>query len=531
MTFLEAAIEVLKQQRKPLHFKKLTELAVKMELLDHVGRAPETAMQTALANAIKKGQPALLLRESPGVFGLKHYPPPSVSAKPAAAAKTAKAGAGRGRAAAADAQAKPKRSRSGSRARNKKTIEMELPPEFVTNLPPPLPAETDVATKPVEVGDIVAEQPVAPQAAPVDEALAVTVEAPAMSNGPTSLRAPLPHGPEAGPALGDTDERKRRRRRRRRGRGGEGRFEGEGGQITPRPPGMPQPGMAGAGAPVPHAPPLGAQAPHAATSMAVVPAPRAERGNPLADAIYEILRNQPDGRALHVRQLTDMALARKLIRSDGPELWRSVRMALQQDIRDRIGQGLRPRIRFGGGALFSAADRRVEGEVLSVERSLAQQAEAVRRGTRQAVMRRLVRLPPTAFETVARMLLERLGFAGLETIKRTSEALYVSVARPRGAGEVRTLVAIRGGGEQGRRAVGELRAGVMAKSMADGLLVAAGRLLPDAAQEAGTAGPPVELWDGDHVAAHLIKLGVGVVRATLPVDYVDADFFADLTEG
>src|SRR5262249_6013100 len=80
MTFLEAALELLKQHRKPLNYKKLAEMAVKHDLLDHVGRDPESAMQTALANALKKGQPDLLVRVKPGVFGLRHYPAPSHAA-------------------------------------------------------------------------------------------------------------------------------------------------------------------------------------------------------------------------------------------------------------------------------------------------------------------------------------------------------------------------------------------------------------------------------------------------------------------
>ena len=55
------------------------------------------------------------------------------------------------------------------------------------------------------------------------------------------------------------------------------------------------------------------------------------------------------------------------------------------------------------------------------------------------------------------------GFGGLEMVKRTGEALYVGASRPRGSNEVRTLVSIRPGAEHGRRAVGELRAGVLAK--------------------------------------------------------------------
>jgi hypothetical protein len=192
---------------------------------------------------------------------------------------------------------------------------------------------------------------------------------------------------------------------------------------------------------------------------------------------------------------------------------------------------LRPRIRFAGGSLFAAADRRVDGDLLAIERTLAQTAENVRRATRQAFARRLARLGGPAFETLARLLLERLGWTHLETVKRTTEALYLGAARPHGAGDARTLVGLRPGPEQGRRAVGELRAGVQAKGFADGLLVAAGRFSADAVAEVGTQGAAVELWDGDHLTTHLVKLGIGIVRAQVPVDYLDGDFFADLQEG
>src|SRR5262249_51216354 len=152
-------------------------------------------------------------------------------------------------------------------------------------------------------------------------------------------------------------------------------------------------------------------------------------------------------------------------------------------------------IRFAGGALFASADRRVDSELLAVERQMAERLEALRRATRPGMVRRLGRLSPPAFDTVAKLLLERLGLGGLRTVKRADEGLFVAASRPRSGAEARTLVSIRAGAEQGRRAVGELRAGVAAKAMSDGLLLTAGRLLPEASQEVGTAGPPVELWD------------------------------------
>jgi hypothetical protein len=50
MTFTEAAIEVLRREGKPLHFKKIAEIAVRESLLDHVGKIPEEVMGGQLAN-------------------------------------------------------------------------------------------------------------------------------------------------------------------------------------------------------------------------------------------------------------------------------------------------------------------------------------------------------------------------------------------------------------------------------------------------------------------------------------------------
>src|SRR5512138_2974001 len=44
MTFTEAAIEVLRREGKPLHYKKIAEIAAREDLLDHVGKIPEETM-------------------------------------------------------------------------------------------------------------------------------------------------------------------------------------------------------------------------------------------------------------------------------------------------------------------------------------------------------------------------------------------------------------------------------------------------------------------------------------------------------
>src|SRR5512140_828585 len=48
MTFTEAAIEVLRREGKPLHFKKIAEIAVRESLLDHVGKVADDTMADQL---------------------------------------------------------------------------------------------------------------------------------------------------------------------------------------------------------------------------------------------------------------------------------------------------------------------------------------------------------------------------------------------------------------------------------------------------------------------------------------------------
>ncbi|HEY2734141.1 MAG TPA: winged helix-turn-helix domain-containing protein, partial [Polyangiales bacterium] len=72
MTFTEAALEVLRSAGEPLHYKKITELAIEKNLLSHVGKTPEVTMSSRLAMMVKKdrGQ-APIIKVKPGVFAIR----------------------------------------------------------------------------------------------------------------------------------------------------------------------------------------------------------------------------------------------------------------------------------------------------------------------------------------------------------------------------------------------------------------------------------------------------------------------------
>jgi hypothetical protein len=89
MTFTEAAVEVLRSVGKPLHYKKITELAIERNLLSHVGKTPETTMSSRLATMVKKDRgDAPITKVKPGVFALREFPEGSVEAPESASSES-----------------------------------------------------------------------------------------------------------------------------------------------------------------------------------------------------------------------------------------------------------------------------------------------------------------------------------------------------------------------------------------------------------------------------------------------------------
>lgn len=88
MTFLEAAIEILRTAEAPLHFAEVAKRAVDKNLLSHVGRDPEAAMRSCLNSASRIGRDGdapIIVRDKPGCYALRPgavLPPPSTPAEP-----------------------------------------------------------------------------------------------------------------------------------------------------------------------------------------------------------------------------------------------------------------------------------------------------------------------------------------------------------------------------------------------------------------------------------------------------------------
>jgi hypothetical protein len=405
-----------------------------------------------------------------------------------------------------------------------------------------IPAAADAAEAPEDVdGDDEGE----------DEGLAPGEEAGAGGEAAAGAGA---GGEERGPG-GELGGRRRRRRRRRGGRGGEGGSTfGEG----PRPP---MAGAEGSSAPRPAEGARYGEAGAASSSAGAAPEAGAPLGEEAAaagggadangprrimtpvDAALEILRGQAPGRGVHVRQIADGATRRRLVHGEPNEAWRVMRTALAAEPRERLRAGMRPRVRSAGAGLYALARRPPDPELERAEQVFGEARRALRERTLAALERRIAELPAPAFEALARVLLQREGFGPATFVKRVEGTIYVEALRGRGSRSSRCLVAFKfGSGSAGRRAIGELREGIRARGQDEGLLMLAGRLADDAigewkkATDGGgrpdsKATPPIEIADGAAMAETCIRHGVGVINTMVSVDFVDADFFADIAEG
>jgi hypothetical protein len=250
------------------------------------------------------------------------------------------------------------------------------------------------------------------------------------------------------------------------------------------------------------------------------------------DAAIEILRGQAPGLGVHVRRIAEGATRRRLVHGEPNEAWRVMRAALAAEPRERLRAGQRPRVRSAGAGLYSLARRPPDAEVEKAELVFGEARRALRERTLAALERRISDLPGPAFEALARVLLQREGFGPATFVKRVEGTIYVEALRGRGARPSKGLIALRAGGSTaGARAIGELRAGIRARNQDEGLLMLAGRLGEDAITKWKQDGAPLEIADGQAMAETCIRHGIGVISANVSVDFVDADFFAELAEG
>jgi hypothetical protein len=525
MTFTEAAIEVLKRTGKPLHYKKITELAIQLNLLSHVGKTPEVTMSSRLATLVKRERDeSPIVKVKPGVFGLRDFGKEVIEA------------------AAAELPDDPQA------AAEEAALEARLLAEGA--------AAEDAAS---------AETPGAEPEGGGDTAAAGIASAPGAA-GPKKTAKPLP-GQDVFPAEEDDDEpifggpekdddkaadkggdREGRRRRRRRRRGGaEGGAEASAAEPgTAEPPRERGPDRGGdwdrdraerdrhereryrtdRGAQAPRAPepPVGDPNREHADGELV--------GKELADAVLAVLAGL-DRSPQPLLRVADHLVRRGRLAGDPAMLVPTVAAAIRADAARREAERMRPRFRLALGRV-SLTDWSLPQEAVRFEAEAVRAADRQREQVRQAFLRRVRELPGAGFAELLATWLNAEGVVALRAVRRPGAQpgeLHLAGTLRRGHEETRlAIVARRDGREITRERVMELRGALHHYGSASAAwMITLGQVLSGAREEAAVPGvPPVACFDGVGLSRAMERAGVGLVRHAIPLATLDLDLLESL---
>ncbi|MBN8616227.1 MAG: restriction endonuclease [Deltaproteobacteria bacterium] len=511
MTFTEAAVEILRLVGRPLHYKKITELAIERNLLSHVGKAPELTMSSRLATMVKKDRgEEPIIKVKPGVFALRDFTPQMM--------------------ALADA--------------GDDDIDLSQIPET----PPPAPAAEGAEGEASEEGS--GETTPRP-------ALPGSDVFPAEDDDDKPILAGIDDDDEE---EGEGTDRRGRRRRRRRGRNegegaeasegeaqGEAKAEGEGqGQTEERPrhegrerhdrdrdrhrdrhdrdrdrdrhrrdrdgregPPPPQHGHRDA----PRLP---------AADLSREPQGDDLLGRDLADAVFAVLVSE--SRAMSYAQIAGELVRRGRLVGDPASLVPTIAAAVRAD----VGRSQRARFRhtIEGLALY---DWFLPRDAMYRERDLVRAAERHQETVRRSFLRKIGDLPAAGFAELIATWLNAEGVAGLRGVRRptsSNQEMHFAGTLRRGFEELRlAIVVVRGQQELARERVVELRGSLhhYGNATLGWIVSTAGVPRPTRDEATAQGATPIAIFDGLALAEAMENRGVGMRRTTVPLSVIDLD--------
>jgi hypothetical protein len=525
MNFVDAAVALLREADAPVHVEELCRLALERGLLDSPGANPLRSFKGRLTTELKRGDESRVVRVEDDVWTLSEAGREAAEpALPPAVDEEMEAGAAPPGAAEEEEFPDEGEAYAGA-AEEGAEVEEELEEEFEED------AEEDVEE---DVEEAVEEEPEAAEPArelsPEEAELAAvysdevgTAQVGALTEYRDAQTADedRPMVPEMTAerrgrreredwkARRERIRRERREKREARDRDREARQAGNGATT------------AAAAAPVPVAAREGGPEP---AHIAEAPSGPAD----LARRACEVLASVKGGQPVPVKQLAQMMRKRRLVEEDPEKMWRALKSALLADTQRRLGAGLPPRVTYRGRDLFAFRPSG-NAELEAAEVGLEAAAHRLRGAIERALAARLADLALPALEQVAYLYLVQTGWRDIDWIKRVDRSGY-AVAREPGDGQV-VLVGVRAGNQEiDRRGVGELRAGIAAKNLTRGILLAPRELGAEARAELERPGPPVAVMAGLPWAGQLVQAGIAVSQRMMPVSYLDGELLDRLAE-
>jgi hypothetical protein len=523
MTFTEAAVEILRLVGRPLHYKKITELAIERNLLSHVGKAPELTMSSRLATMVKKDRgEEPITKVKPGVFALRDFTAEMMAL-----------------------------------ADSDEDIDLSSLPPAAPRQPEPRKPEGAMPES-LEAEAVSMVEP-----SPPESEVTETTDAPESSPPkPVAQAKRMMPGSEVFPEEDDDDEpilaglddeeeddkdRDGRRGRRRRRRGGKGESDEATELRSEREPSR---GDRERDQRERHRndrerdrdrdrhrerdrererrPDRATMQRMPSVDLAREPGQDDLLGRDLADAVYSILVAGEASPLAYV-QIAEQLVRRGRLVGDPAALAPTVSAAIRADV-TRNG---RSRFRYVEGRV-ALVEWYLPREAARQEADARRFAERQRDQVRRAFLRKLQELPTTGFVEILATWLNAEGVSGLRAVRRpgsSPQEIHLAGVLRRGPEEVRVAVLVlRDGREIPREKIVEMRGSLHHYGSATAAwIITTGSVSRSAREEVAVAGAlPVALFEGLALAEAMESRRIGLVPIMIPISTVDLDLLDSL---
>lgn len=475
MTFYEAAVEVLRVVGRPLHYKKITEIAIKRGLLSHIGKTPELTMGSLLNQAVRKDDGAAsVLRTRPGVFALRNWniaPARGVSEQDLVRAL-------------------------GLEVEDEADLEVE-----------------DVAS-PVAPVEEVAER--------AEEAPSGVVEEPERRRRRRRRRRPGVNGEEAEEGSGLLEEDGE-------GWGGEGAEGFPAEMIVALGESIAQELMGPLEAEVQAFAVEAEEAPLQGDGALWAAEPPLELHG-IAQAAWRVLQSAPP-RLWGEAELGEVVFGQRMVRFHTLDREAAIRAALVTDNHQRARRGQRALFSNAQAGRWGLTAWGMEEASLQREREIMLLALGLQRDAEEALGGLLRRLNRAGLEHLTLLLLDRLGYRDLKVSKRLGDGGVVFTGRlVRGLSDTRVAVCLAGGERPlGEPQVSSLRGTLHHYAASEGVIIALGEVTREAIEESrATNLARITLLDQAHFVGMLLEEGLGVQSHAVSLSFVDSAFFEAL---
>jgi hypothetical protein len=496
MTFTEAAVEVLRLAGKPLHYKKITEIAIERNLLSHVGKTPETTMSSRLATMVKKDRgDAPIIKVKPGVFALRDV------AVEEAGAESTESGSEPPSALEPPAEAP-------ARAAAEVSDDEEVEEEREDSAPPPSPDLPGADVFPEEEDD---DELILANLDEGDSGEGRGRRGARSRNRRRRDRRPDERERRADERTRRPDERARRSEERER-RSDDRENRGRSGRMARL-----------------------AKPSRSAKAMVVEgdwsrsTAKDEIVGQDLADAIEGALRNGGQ-RGKSLRRVAEVLIQSGRLSGEASDLGPTLAAAVRGDNARRSAESRRPRFRELDGEL-RLSDWDLPMEAVKAEAEAQRAAQRQRDSVHRALLDRLRELPDASLMELLATWLNAVGVHSLRGVRSSAGDFSLAGSLRRGPEELPiAIVVFKSRQSVGRDAVVELRGALHRFDHARaGWILTLGQANREAFEEARAEGAaPCAVFDGKALAAAMESAGVGARRAMLPLAVLDIELLNSL---